>query len=457
MTATKVITTRSPLDQDWPKVVRFGLLLALASVFISLIGMPQKLDGRIVVEPYISMGYLALLWLPVMLGYAVSAEKVLEGMVAHAKGAREVVAGTVVGLFGGAGLALLIWGLDTRDLSDPLVNWGDNLLELLVFDESVVYGVMVWLAISAGLGFVGGLLHVAPKAVTRAVIAAVIAVFLTAALESALDDISEGFRLEWLFEWLFERRGGLRPRGAVVIMVAATAYSLLGRTRTAAVKARYDRLENDDRKVANAGLLIAAAAATIILPLFLGKLTNELLANVGLFLLLALGLNIVVGLAGILDLGYCGRWLHHCDSHFSAVARPFTGVAVAGCPYHRGCGGSRGRSVHRCPGHTDAGGLSRYRHPRLRRDHPPHRSFRLGEWADRRCPGHHRHPWGTNLQDEYPRNRFPRSRTRSWRRPARRLLSRGLLLRRRHLHQLASRALSSRPRLDGGPRGRISR
>ena len=42
----------------------------------------------------------------------------------------------------------------------------------------------------------------------------------------------------------------------------------------------------------------------MILPLFAGKLTNELLANVGLFVLLALGLNVVVGLAGILDLGY---------------------------------------------------------------------------------------------------------------------------------------------------------
>ena len=41
-----------------------------------------------------------------------------------------------------------------------------------------------------------------------------------------------------------------------------------------------------------------------MLPWFLGGIVNELLANVGLFLLLALGLNIVVGLAGLLDLGY---------------------------------------------------------------------------------------------------------------------------------------------------------
>ncbi len=44
--------------------------------------------------------------------------------------------------------------------------------------------------------------------------------------------------------------------------------------------------------------------AVIFLPMILGGLTNELLANVGLFVLMGLGLNIVVGSAGLLDLGY---------------------------------------------------------------------------------------------------------------------------------------------------------
>ena len=56
-------------------------------------------------------------------------------------------------------------------------------------------------------------------------------------------------------------------------------------------------------KVNTLGLVLIAVAA-VVLPMFLGRLTNDLLTNVGLFLLLALGLNIVVGLAGILDLGY---------------------------------------------------------------------------------------------------------------------------------------------------------
>lgn len=295
---------RSVFDQDWSRVLRFAGIAVLALVFVSLAGMPFKLDSRVVVEPYISMGYLSLLWIPLALGNLATREIVLEGMTAHAKGLREVVAGLVVGTIGGLGLALLIWLVDTRDLSDPLVNWNDRLLQTLIFDESVGYGAVVWIAICAGLGLLGGLLHLLPVKATRSITATAIAIFLVAALESALDDISEGFRLEWLFEWAFHPRGGLEGKGAIAIAVVTVAYTLFGRGRTKAIRHRYDELPTSERRVANTGLLVLAAAATIILPMFLGKLTNELLANVGLFLLLALGLNIVVGLAGILDLGY---------------------------------------------------------------------------------------------------------------------------------------------------------
>lgn len=304
MSESLVSPPRSAFDQDWRKVVRFGLILAAALLFVSLTDMPDKLDRKIVIEQYLSMGYLVLLWLPLALGGLVTREVVLEGMASHAKGAREVVAGAAVGLIGGLGLSGLIWLLDTRDLSDPLVNWNDDLLEILTFGQSVGTGALYWVLISVGLGAMGGLAQVVPAALRRSVMASIVAVILVAALEAALDDISEGFRLEWLFDLMFAKRGGLTVAGVVIVIVVAVGYSLIGRIKTAEVKERYDALQGAERQKANTGLLLLTAAAVVILPMFLGKLTNELLANVGLFLLLALGLNIVVGLAGILDLGY---------------------------------------------------------------------------------------------------------------------------------------------------------
>jgi branched-chain amino acid transport system permease protein len=50
--------------------------------------------------------------------------------------------------------------------------------------------------------------------------------------------------------------------------------------------------------------MVVTVIVVIVVPMFVGGLTNELFANVGLFVLMGLGLNIVVGSAGLLDLGY---------------------------------------------------------------------------------------------------------------------------------------------------------
>ncbi len=305
MTETPTLAAaRGPFDQDWRKVVNWGLILALALVFVSLTDMPEKLDRRIIVEPLLSMGYLSLIWIPIALGNIVTREIVLEGMTAHKKGPRELVAGLVVGAIGGAGLALLIWLLDTRDLSDPLVNWNDALLEVLTFSEGVGYGVVFWILACAGLGLLGGALHVFPPLVNRLLLAMSLTIVLTASLESALDDISEGFRLEWLFEAIFEQNGGVSIQGAIFLALFAAAWVLFLGGQAKKGRAVVEAKREESPIAVNTIGLVLIAAAAIILPMLLGRLTNDLLSNVGLFLLLALGLNIVVGLAGILDLGY---------------------------------------------------------------------------------------------------------------------------------------------------------
>lgn len=303
-TATPPAQTRRAFDQDWRKVVSRGLLVAFTLVFISLTGMPVGLDGRVVIEPYLSMGYLSLLWLLPLAAYSVSNEKALEGMATHAKGAREVVAGLIVGLMGGAGLSLLVVLLDNFDLRDPLLNWSPQLLELLTFGNGIGYGVGIWLAIGSGLGLAAGLLHVVSPLLRRAVVTAVIAVLAVSALEAVLSDMSDGLKLEWLTDWLFFKRGGLTPGGAAAVALASALYVALGRRRVRSVKRSFQALEGPRRTRANVAVLVVVGLLVLLLPQVVGRITNELLVNVGLFVLLALGLNIVVGLAGILDLGY---------------------------------------------------------------------------------------------------------------------------------------------------------
>ena len=306
MTAATVelAPARSPFDQDWPRLITWGLIVALAQMFIALSNMPVGLDSRVLIEPILSMGYLSLLWVPLLVGHSVGKEVVLEGMAVHAKGPREIVAGAVIGLIGGAGLSLLIVLIDNFDLRDPLVNWSPQLLELLSFENSVGFGVGIWLVIGTGLGLIGGLMHVAPDRIHRTLLTMILVVLGFAVLESVVRDLSEKPKLEWLTKWIYFIRGGLAVKGAIALAVVSALYSLFGRVGVKDAKVRFKALEGPDRVRANTVAIVVAAVLLMVLPLLVGRITNELLANVGLFVLLALGLNIVVGLAGILDLGY---------------------------------------------------------------------------------------------------------------------------------------------------------
>ena len=162
----------------------------------------------------------------------------------------------------------------------------------------------LWLAFGSALGLLGGAMHVLPKKIRSHIRNVVLTVLAVSVLETFLTDLLEGFGLEILTDYIYYKRGGLEIVGAMLVGALALLVPLLVGTKLTDAKQKMVGLPADERRRVNWVLLAASAAALFVLPFFLGKITNELLANVGLFVLLALGLNIVVGLAGILDLGY---------------------------------------------------------------------------------------------------------------------------------------------------------
>ena len=295
---------RLALAQDWRRLVRMGAIAAFGQVFIALSNMPVRLDERVIVKPVLSLGYLALLILPFAAGHRVGHQVRREGVPTFAAGAHEALGGAACGALTGGGLSLLAVLLDNFDLREPLVNWSPMLLDLLSFGNETWFAVVIWLVIGTAVGAIGGTLRLLSPQIRRAVVTMALAVVGAAVLEPLVVDLAEGMRLEPLTDRLYASRGGLAWKGAIGLAAVSGAVAMATRGRLHQARASIAALEGPKRARTNGLLLAAAAAALVILPLFAGKLTNELLANVGLFVLLALGLNVVVGLAGILDLGY---------------------------------------------------------------------------------------------------------------------------------------------------------
>ena len=326
LTAGSTLVRRLP--KVWRRVIRIGALGAAGQVFISLSGMPVRLNVREIIVPILSLGYVAVLAVPLVVGVLLGRRPKHSEFMEKPPGRTDLLLGaTVGGLMAGGGLSVLALLLANFDLRDPLINWSPQLLEFLSFERDTGFGFAIWLVIGFVLGVAGGALRLAPPRTQKVILTMGLTVLGAAILESLVVDLVEGVGLEPLVEWMYAPRGGLTLVGAAVLAVVSGLISLVGQGRVKTAKARIQALEGPRRTRVNLTLIAGVGLVLVVVPLLVGKLTNELLANIGLFVLLALGLNIVVGLAGILDLGYVAFFA--VGSYSTAVLTAATSPRIA--------------------------------------------------------------------------------------------------------------------------------
>lgn len=302
-TDTPHATTSNPVD--WSKVQKWGALGGLTMAFIAAIGMVTALDRRLIISPWLSLGFLTLVWVPVVYGHISATEDVSDGSPPPVKGERDLISGLITGLLSGLFFSFFIVIIDTFDLRDIFRNLGPQLVELLTFGRGLGVASLLWIVGSGLLGLVGDALKVVPRKVRSALSAAAAGVLGFALLEIIVTDITQGLHVDFLSDWIYALNGGLTTLSAGVIAVLSGAIGWRSDQRTLAER-RLDRMNLEPEVLFRKNMTAAVITilAVIFLPMILGGLTNELLANVGLFVLMGLGLNIVVGSAGLLDLGY---------------------------------------------------------------------------------------------------------------------------------------------------------
>lgn len=289
--------------------IRIGAWSTAGTAFIALSGMPIEFNKRLVISPILSLGYLTLLWLPVTVGY-LSARQVAHTSTLPNTQDREtrntlstLLEGCLAGVFPGTSISVLIWLMATFDLREPLVNWSPYLLDFLTFGRSTIFGATAWCMLGALLGSAGGALHLAYQHTRRTLLTATSTVAAASMLELFLSDLLSGFGLSSAIESLYDKRGGVTIFGACTLAILSLLiYAVVvNAPRTSSYKRVALQFKQPQMNIASKAAIIVCL---LIMPMLFGTFVNEVLANIGLFLLLALGLNIVVGLAGILDLGY---------------------------------------------------------------------------------------------------------------------------------------------------------
>jgi branched-chain amino acid transport system permease protein len=281
--------TEQVLPFAWSIPILSGVIGGGLTVFLSLLGMVEVASGRDIISDVLSMGQLLVLLPFIYAAYrAVSQTATVAGIDENRKEITPwlFVAGAVGGLVSSALLSVLVLIGTAVDLTVFFIRATSPLFEVLTLGLGVPLGLLVLLAIGTVVGVLITVVYLLPGRLRRAIVLGLGLVPVIAILHSA-----------------FFAGSGLSILATILILLIVGGASYLWSTSQETIKERVTDLSDTQQRNMRIGAWVAAGVIVLALPL-LGAYPAEVLDMIGLYALMGLGLNIVVGFAGLLDLGY---------------------------------------------------------------------------------------------------------------------------------------------------------
>ncbi len=306
---------KTPLQQ----ALWFGFLDGVIALYITLVGLVESGSKRAIIayqgENLLSLGHALLILNFAVFGYLFARRiknEVTKGLVLGLS--------ALVGALGGAMLGLVPVLGQWIDLRFVFVHASPQLYALLTFGQGPWLGYVLLILSAAVMAVIAAGVDLLPDFWTRALVNA----FLITLTVGLLSDLLRRLAIKSLLLPFVEVQG-LNPLGAIVTFVLTIGLVWWGDKRKAlrAEAAARPAPTGKEALVKRWLPLALGVAALLYLPYFVGSYLSDVLDMVGLYTLMGLGLNIVVGFAGLLDLGYVA---------FFAIGAYTTGVLTSLSP-----------------------------------------------------------------------------------------------------------------------------
>jgi branched-chain amino acid transport system permease protein len=296
----------APPELDLRRAVRLGLSNAAAMVLVAATGIVGTFQGRLIIDPFLPLGLLFLYLVAWAFGWlAAKPPPTLEGFAPAVPGPRNLAAGALAGGIGGAGIALLLVLMTNFDLRGVFIELSPQLADVLSFGLPIATAVPLIIAVATAAGLAGAAVHFLAMRWRRAVMPGLMWVLIFALFTDMIGQFFGGIGLEFVTDLLFSSRGGpLTVVGAVIVFVVFSALYWYRGGRETTLRQRFDLLPAERRTRWTVGLALVIIVILWFVPRIMGPFVSQVLDIAGIYLLMALGLNIVLGYAGLLDLGY---------------------------------------------------------------------------------------------------------------------------------------------------------
>jgi branched-chain amino acid transport system permease protein len=297
---------RSP---TWQVILRSGLLGGVISAYLCLVGLVEAFSQRFLIGSFLTLGEVLLVIGMVIAGVLTARDLKNKNRVFSAGGS------LLSGIISTLPLILLIiitllYVLrpeilgTTYNLQDMFVNLSPELVDILTLGQGLdqlMLGILLLILLSALMALLGAAFVLLPKRWSMGLISGIAWTLVIGIFSDNVSQIVRQIAGQGMIRVIFVNQA-LTPQAAAVIFVIAFAAGYFSvHTR---VQTRWEGIPHTRQSRARIILLLVAFGFLLVLPLVVGLFLSQALFTVGLFVMMCLGLNIVVGYAGLLDLGY---------------------------------------------------------------------------------------------------------------------------------------------------------
>jgi branched-chain amino acid transport system permease protein len=282
-------------SSPWKQAIQSGLIGGGIAVLLSLVGMVASFSERFIVSRVFTMGQVIFL-VPILIMSYFALRR-----ISPQPAQKLILSGLLAGLAGGAALVAFVLIGTNANLQGVFVNSSVKLYRILTFEQELVPGLLILLGISTVMGGLASGALLLPQRIANAIIQAIIWVALIGLLRDLILTVSSrwGF-LASPVKSMFAA-SGIKPLWAVILLllIAGLHYWRGGKSA-----ANQNWTLSNQKPITRWLTLIGIAVILLLLPPILGIFFSDILDTVMMYILMGLGLNIVIGFAGLLDLGY---------------------------------------------------------------------------------------------------------------------------------------------------------
>lgn len=300
-------------------VVNTGLQLGILGIFLAFVGILGMFNTRPIVVGTLTLGYAVLLLIFLTAGIMVAKRGLLAPVGPMLAGA------FVAGGIAGAVIAIVPALMLAVNLRFIFVALDAPLLQMMTLGmKPQILAIPTFILIGAVTAVVGAILVTLPIRVGKPIETGLIAVGLAGLFQELIRPILANSKTTLPIHNLLYTWTGLTLRGAIIIFAIVAILVFVWGLIGANVTKSYSTLAPSTRRNIRWGYIALACVLAALFPLYAGNFIGQVLLMVGLFILMGMGLNLEVGLAGLLDLGFVA---------FYAVGAYVTALLTADNPF----------------------------------------------------------------------------------------------------------------------------